>query len=450
MKPILSKSTFIYGCQCPKRLYLHKFHPELTNPEDEQQQAIFKRGTDVGEFAQQLFPGGVNAQGDEEWHSQKTVQRTQKLLPVYQVIYEAAFIHQGVLCAVDILVRKGTKYFAYEVKSTNRVKPQHVVDAALQYHVLKGCGLNVIDFGIIHLNKEYVRIGPLEIQKLFSETSILDQILEQQKFIDDKIAELKNVLQMRRVPKVEMGNHCVQPYPCNFSMYCASLITTKVEDPVVNTSIFFDKPALKQFVEQVTYPLHFFDFETVMYGVPEYDYTSPYQQLPFQYSLHIKRSKQAKTAHMDFLGDGLHDPRKQLCEKMIQDLGTKGTILVWYKPFEKGCLEKLAKDFPEFASPIQNIIDRLEDLMVPFKQQVVYSDAFNGSASIKNVLPIMVPELSYQNLDIQEGGTASYMYGQLREMDFANQEIVRQQLKEYCHLDTLAMVKIWERLLAEL
>jgi hypothetical protein len=450
MKPILSKSTFIYGCQCPKRLYLHKYHSELTNPEDEQQQAIFKRGTDVGELAQQLFPGGVNAQGNEAWHSQVTVNRTQKLLPVYAVIYEAAFMFEGVLCAVDILVRKGKKYYAYEVKSTNSAKSQHVLDAALQYYVLKGCGLDIADFNIIHFNRDYIKVGPIEHHKLFAETSVLEQVIAQQLFVHEKVVALKHILQLKRVPSIAMGDQCNSPYPCNFSDYCSSLIPTVSEEPEVNNDIFFDIPSLKSFVKGIIYPLYFFDFETVMYGVPEYDFTSPYQQIPFQYSLHIQKSRRSHLTHTHFLGDGMQDPRLQLCEQLVRDLGTIGTILVWSKPFEKGCLEKLARDFPEYAFQIEQIINRLEDLMIPFKQKMVTSDAFYNSSSIKNVLPVMVPELSYQNLEIKEGGMASFMYGQLRELNEMNQLKVRQNLLEYCHLDTLAMVKIWEKLMEKI
>jgi hypothetical protein len=154
--------------------------------------------------------------------------------------------------------------------------------------------------------------------------------------------------------------------------------------------------------------------------------------------------------HTHFLGDGIQDPRLQLCEQLVRDLGTIGTILVWSKPFEKGCLEKLARDFPEYAFQIEQIINRLEDLMIPFKQKMVTSDAFYNSSSIKNVLPVMVPELSYQNLEIKEGGMASFMYGQLRELNEMNQLKVRQNLLEYCHLDTLAMVKIWEKLMEKI
>lgn len=131
MRPILSKTTYMYGLQCTKRLYMNKFHKKLAKEEDEITQSIFQTGTDVGELAQQLFPNGVNAQGNEEFHSDITVLKTAELLLTNNIIYEAAFIHNEVICAVDILVKKGDEYYAYEVKSTTKVKPQHIEDAAL-------------------------------------------------------------------------------------------------------------------------------------------------------------------------------------------------------------------------------------------------------------------------------------------------------------------------------
>ena len=447
MKHILSKSTFMYGCQCPKRLFLHKFEPSFSNPDDEQQQAIFQFGTDTGELAQELFPGGANAQGDEEWHSYKTVAVTEKLLPVHSVIYEAAFIHEGVLCAVDILVRKGKKYYAYEVKSTNSVKPQHITDAALQYHVLKNAGIDLEDFSIVHFNNEYTRIGTIDVQQLFTADSVLEQILEQQDFIEPKIAELKLILTNKVMPEIEVGKQCEKPYPCNFTDFCFKDIIVEEEiEEEVDPTIHFDKDSVNEFIESVEYPIYYFDFETIQYGIPEFDYSNPYQQIPFQYSLHVQDAINAPLKHFEYLGDGVTDPRERLIIQLINEIGTKGSVMVWNQTFEIGCLKKLAAQFPKYETELLAIIERVVDLMVPFRKKHVNSDAFYGSYSIKNVLPVMVPELKYADLEIQEGGTASFTYGQLQNMFIEDQNIIRKQLLDYCHLDTLAMVKIWERM----
>jgi hypothetical protein len=449
MRPLLSKTTYMYGMQCHKRFYLNRFHKNLANPEDEQSQAIFQTGTDVGLLAQNLFPGGVNAQGTEEWHSELTVKRTAELLNQVDIIYEAAFMFNGVICAVDILIRQGNTFYAFEVKATNGVKAQHTEDAALQYYVLSNNGLNLGDFSILHLNREYVRIGDLNLAELFKPTSVLSEVLEKQTFIPKNIADFKKLIYLKNIPDIEMGAHCNQPYACNFSNYCLSLIVAEEElpDEELNHEIIVDEPAWNTFKENFTYPLFFFDFETVMYGVPVFNFSRPYQNLPFQYSLHVLVNEQAQLLHHAYLGDGVQDPRPDLIMQMIRDLGTEGTILTWNMSFEKGVIAKLAIDFPEYEADLMNIYGRIVDLMNPFRpsQAVVFSEAFAGSYSIKKVLPVMVPELSYQNLQIQEGGTASFMYGQMMALGEESRAQLRKDLLAYCHLDTLAMVKIWQR-----
>lgn len=445
MKTILSKTTFMYGCQCTKRLYLNKYHKELANPEDEELQVIFQRGTDVGVLAQDLFPNGVNAQGEEEWHSQKTADLTQQLLPAYDVIYEAAFMFEGVLCAVDILVRKGKKYYAYEVKSTTGVKDPHRTDAALQYYVLKQCGIELDDFCIVHLNNQYMRVGDLDVQQLFTATSVLEEVLAKQDFVHSQIGVLKKVLAGKSLPQIEVGDHCEKPYPCDFSNYCnGNAPTEETFEEEIDSSIYRDEEAITEFKSAVTYPIYFLDFETMMYAVPQYDYSCPYQQLPFQYSLHITDKKGKAPIHKAFLGDGLTDPREALIKQMIAETGTSGSVVVWNKTFEKTCMLKMAAQFPQYAEPLLSIVDRMVDLMVPFRKKQINSDAFMGSYSIKYVLPVIVPELSYQNLEINNGMMASTTYVELASMDLVKQAEVREQLLEYCKLDTLAMVKIWE------
>jgi hypothetical protein len=450
-KHILSKSTFISGWQCPKRLYLQKFKPEVVDEEDEQQAAVFQQGSDIGLLAQQLFEDGVNAQGDEEWHSSITVERTQKLLPVQHVIYEAAFMHDGVLCALDILVRKGKKYYAFEVKGSTKVKDYHIIDAALQYHVMNNCGIELADISILHLNSAYVRNGRLNVNELFKATSILDEVKPKQPFINEKIAELKNLLAAKQEPELTMGKHCNKPFPCNFQNYCSSLVAVNEQEQILIDAVTrFENDEVRSFLDQLEYPIYFMDFETVMYGVPQYDLSSPYQQIPFQYSLHVQHKPGGQVSHHSYLGDGISDPRPALIEQLCNDLDKKGTILVWNITFERGCLQKLAFNFPKYSERIEAIINRMVDLMIPFRNRQVYNEAFYGSYSIKAVLPVLVPHLSYSDLTIQDGGTASYTYSQLAGMTKSEQSETRRQLLEYCHLDTLAMVEILQKMMAQI
>jgi hypothetical protein len=448
MRPILSKTTYMYGLQCAKRLYMNKFHKTLANEEDEITQSIFQTGTDVGELAQQLFPNGVNAQGDEEFHSDITVLKTDELLLTNNIIYEAAFIYNEVICAVDILVKKGDEYYAYEVKSTTKVKPQHIEDAALQYYVLKNCGLKIADFSIVHFDSSYVKIGAISIDKLFKATSVLEEVGDKQSSIETNIEAMKLLLQQSEIPIKEMGKQCYTPYDCNFSRHCKSLLPTVEEIEVIpDNSIQVEKDLWNDFTSSIQYPLYYFDFETIMYGIPVFDYSRPFQQISFQYSLHVQNELGGNILHFEFLGNGNDDPRETLIKQLIIELGTIGTVFVWNVTFEKDVLKKLAIDFPQYAVGINSIIDRLVDLMPPFRpNKTVFSEAFNGSYSIKKVLPIVVPELSYNDLIIQEGGTASFKYGQMNNLNEAEKELLRIDLLEYCKRDTFAMVKIFDNI----
>jgi hypothetical protein len=443
-KHILSKSTFMYGCQCPLRLYNHKFRPNLRNPFNEEQQAIFTAGTTIGQLAQQVFPGGENAEPPDAFSFHLSVEKTQEMLKRgVKIIYEAAFNYNGILCAIDILVNKKGKWYAYEVKNVTRVKPPHILDASLQYYVITNSGIALEDISIMHLNTAYVKRGELNLQELFTATSVLEKVVIFQSFIKQKAAELMKMLQTKKEPEIEPGDHCFTPYGCDFTEHCWKNVEEEEAD---HGEHLVNKRAIKAFIKQFEYPLFFFDFETVAHPVPAYDESRPYQQVPFQYSLHIQKKPGAKLEHLAFLGDGESDPRKALTQELIKALGKKGSILVWYLPFENGRLTELARDFPAYKDAVSKIQARLIDLIIPFKQKHYTHPGFESSASIKNVLPVLVPELSYADLEIQDGGSASSIYAELKNQTKKIQAQQRKALLDYCHLDTLAMVRILEKL----
>lgn len=445
VKHILSKSTFMYGVQCPLRLYLHKFKPELKNLEEADQKAIFAMGTSVGLIAQQYIPGGIDVSPPDPYSYHISVAKTEELIKQGQkVIYEAAFNFDGVLCAVDILAKIKGRWCAFEVKATLDPKDQHIMDASLQYYVLTNCGIKLKDFSILNLNREYVRRGELDVQQLFKPTSGLNQILENQPFIREKAEELKELVRNKKEPIIQVGDQCDDPYPCDFTEHCWKNIEEEIEEKIYPKII--NKDAISEFLHSLEYPLHFLDFETVMHAVPPFNESRPMQHLPFQYSLHVISDKGSEAVHKEFLGNGIDDPREDLLDQLINDLGNKGTVLAWYLPFENSRLKDLARDFPKYAKEIEVIQKRTNDLYIPFKKKMYRLPEFNGSSSIKDVLPVLVPELSYKDLEIQEGGTASSTYASFREQTPEEQERLRKALLDYCHLDTLAMVKIFEKL----
>ena len=434
------------GIQCQKRLYLSKFRRDLLPEEvDEQQQAIFDAGIDTGLLAQQLFPNGIDASPLTPFDYQKSVKRTQSYLMTNDVIYEACFQYEGALCAIDILVRKDDLWYAFEVKGTNSVKPQHITDAAFQYYVMTRSGLPLGDISIVHFNSSYVRRGDLDVQALFTATSVLNDVIEQQDSVKENIEVLKAMLAAKVEPEIEVGTHCTNPYECPFIDHCWKDVAEE-ESEELSTEATVDTSSLQGFVSELKYPLYYFDFETAMYGIPPYNESSPWQALPFQYSLHKQQKPQSTCTHSEYIGDGKSDPREALILKLINDLGTKGTILAWHASFEISCLKGLIRNFPQYEKPLQSIIHRMVDLKIPFSKKWIDIPACKGSASIKVVLPVFIPELSYEDLDIQEGMTASFVYSQLQYQDEATQQTQQKQLLEYCKLDTFAMVRIFEKI----
>jgi hypothetical protein len=438
---ILSKSTFMYGCQCPKRLWLHKYKPDVRDEMDEEQQAIFQRGTDVGKLAEQLFPGGVDARPKDTFSYQQSVADTAKyIVEGHKVIYEAAFQYEGMLCAVDILLKRRGKWYAYEVKGTTKVKPEHLPDAAFQYYVITNAGLELKDFSIVHLNNQYIRKGPLEINQLFSPKSVLEQIEPLQEFIHAQASALKTMLQNKtEMPKIEVGNHCNKPYACDFQVFCFAGIEEEEPDygePNINNE------AIVEFLGQLEYPIYHMDFESWMTPVPLYDGHWPFRQVCFQYSVHIEREPGVEPENYAYLAEGTHSSSLEFLESLLSVLGTEGTILVYNKSFEGPRLKELMEEYPQHEEAVEAVLDRIVDLMSPFRKNYRLPE-MEGSYSIKHVLPALVPELSYDELTIGNGGDASDAFYNLgKTADEGNVENTRKALLEYCKMDTLAMVKI--------
>jgi hypothetical protein len=485
-KHLLSKSSFIKGIQCDKQLYLYKYHYDLMDKVTESQQAVFDRGTNVGILAQNLFPGGTTATEDPR-KSDLAVNNTQKLIKQEaNVIYEAAFLFNDILVISDIIVKKGNEWSVYEVKSSTSISETYLLDASIQYYVLKNCVLKIKDISIIYINNQYIRNGELDIQSLFNIETVKELVLTEQDFVEKETERLKLVLKKKHMPDIPIGPQCSNPYKCSFWGYCwkdvpeysvfdiANLKTEKkfelynnghvnLEDvPAdfklnenqrmqveshINSKTFIDEEAVKDFITGIKYPIYFMDFETFMPAVPLFDNSRPYQQIPFQYSLHYKKDKNAELEHFEFLADANGDPRLPFIKKLLDDTKAEGTILVYNKAFEVARLNEISRDFPEFDKEIDERVNRIVDLMIPFQKKYYYTPEMKGSYSIKYVLPALVPDMNYNELEIREGGTASIAFESLYyETDLFKTAEIRKNLLEYCKMDTLAMVEILNKL----
>jgi len=480
----LSKSQFTRGLQCHRSLWLLKNRPELRLEPDAGLKARFDIGTEVGILAQQLFPGGVALEYSNG--ISRNITRTRELIASgTQVIYEATFRHDNVLAMVDIL-RKGTDgWELYEVKSSTETKDIFINDTAIQYYVVAGAGIRISRVFLVHLDNRYTRMGELELQALFAADDVTDLTLSRQAEIPQHLEAMRQALAGGE-PAIDIGTYCTEPYECDFKPYCWQHIpecsifdianlrnnrkfalyyggTLQMQDIPPDFTLsdnmqiqveaelsgkeFINIRKIREFLATITEPAGFLDFETFMEAVPSFDYQRPYQQIPFQYSLHIHAD--SRLSHHEFLGDPGRDPRPAFIAKLLADTRPCRTILVYNQAFEITRLQEVARDFPEFAAGIEAIIARIIDLMVPFRNRDYYVRAMCGSHSIKNVLPALVPELSYDNLAIGDGEMAMLSYTALAKMsDGAEKEKIRQDLLAYCRLDTLGMVRIWQKLIA--
>jgi hypothetical protein len=483
----LSKSTFIRGKQCIKSLYLNKFHKNLRDKISEQKKAVFKSGTNIGIFARQLFPNGIDATPPSPFDYSAALKTTENaLLENDTVVYEASFVFNEVLIAVDILTKNKNNIAAYEVKSATKISDTYIWDAALQYYVLKGCGIFLSDFFIVTINNAYIKNGQLEVEKLFTKTSIFTEVNALQEKVEEYILQFKKILSEAEIPNVKIGGHCTSPYDCDFLGFCwkdvpsgsvfelsntnnstmAELYYSGIKliseipnnfelsasqkiqiSAEKNKTDIINKEALIYFLNQLVYPLHFLDFETFMPALPLYNNTHPFHHLPFQFSLHLLENKTTQLKHLEFVAFPGSDPRKEFINELLKKIKQEGSIIVYNAQFERSILNTLAKEFPEYQTKISNITDRIIDLMEPFRKRDCYFLAMKGSHSIKNVLPAVFTDFHYEHLAISNGNEASRMYEQLiGETNIFKIEETISNLKEYCKLDTLAMVKILERL----
>ncbi|MDA9986690.1 DUF2779 domain-containing protein [Crocinitomicaceae bacterium] len=486
-KHILSKSTFIRGVQCEKSLYLNKHARNLRDEISPEQLAVFSQGTNVGELAQGLFPGGVDCTPESYYNFQESVERTHaEIAKGTKVIYEAAFQFNGVLAALDILVLEEDGWHAYEVKSSTKVSETYEMDASIQYYAITNSGIDLKDISIVHINNQYVKNGELNLNELFTVESVRERVLENIPGISNRVSRFKSILEEKQAPEKGIGEHCDSPYTCDFHGHCWKHIPEysvfdiawlrkpkkfelydqgilNVEDVPDDYPLndnqwmqvqctrsqesLIDQKAIREFVNDLVYPIYHLDFETFATAVPVFDGSRPYQQLVFQYSLHIEHEN-GDIEHREYLAeaDGT-DPRIAFIDRMIEDCGTSGSVLVYNRGFESGKIEDLIEFSPKHTIALQGIIDRIVDLMVPFRERWYYTPEMQGSYSIKKVLPALVPELSYENLEIKGGGVASSTFSQMIQGTFKGDvEETRRNLLAYCKMDTLAMVEILKKL----
>jgi hypothetical protein len=432
----------MYGCQCNLRLWLHKFNPSVKDPIDNQQKQLFQTGTDLGQLARQLFPGGVDASPPDYFQYALSVKKTAEWIAAERtIIYEAAFQHEGLLCAVDILVKRPDGWYAYEVKGSTRVKDVFVMDAAFQYHVITGAGLPLQQISLIYINNQYVRKGALVLNELFTTTAITEQVKEYSTFLQAKSAELLQVVANKlQPPVVAAGDQCTKPYRCDFFSHCnpkAGLAVEEMGEPEV------DLVELKSFISTLQYPIYYMDFETWSQAVPQFDGHWPFRQVCFQYSVRVQHKHTAILEEHGYLAKDISTPSADFINNLLTVLGEEGSIIVYNATFERSRLLDFVRDNPLWEPAIDRVIGRMVDLMEVFRKKQYYLPVMGYGYSIKSVLPALFPEEGYEGLAISDGMEAANAFYQLNQENNPEKiRATRAALEAYCSMDTLAMVKI--------
>jgi len=476
------------GRQCLKRLWLYNYRKDLIPPVDPAQRQLFDQGHAIGELAREYFPGGALVDADY-LHIPEAIKHTTELIAgKAKAIYEGALVFNNVLVRCDILKRnEDGSWDLIEVKGSTEVKEEHLYDVAIQRYAAEGAGLKIRKTELMHIDNAFVKNGPINTKKFFTLEDISEETAEITAEIDKDLEKFIKVLASSKEPKIGIGQHCSAPYECEFCGYCWKNVPEysiydiprlnwekknllkemgilRFKDVPASFDLndgqrlylevektgktILNKPELKNFLKKFNYPVYYIDFETIMPWLPLYDGTRPYQQIPFQVSLHIQTKPGGKANHLEYLGDGKNDPRPDLVSFLLKNIGTEGTILAYNASFEIKRIEELAEAFPKHSKALLALTDRIEDLMKPFQARAYVHPKFQGRYSIKKVLPALIPGMTYEGMGVANGGDAQIAYLNILSGKLSPKESKKTQknLKVYCGQDTLAMVKILEHL----
>ncbi|HEV7924106.1 MAG TPA: DUF2779 domain-containing protein [Verrucomicrobiae bacterium] len=480
-RPYISKSKFLAGSQCKKLLwYAYNAKDQIPEP-DAAQQAIFDQGHEVDALAKSLYPGGLEVSADVTDFEQ-VLQKSLEAAKARKPLFEAGFVYNGGFARVDILNPVANDAWdIIEVKSATEVKDVNLIDLAFQAFIYNGAGLKIRRCCVMHVDRDYVRHGPVEPKKFFKVVDVTKEVSGLSREIGPQLEDMFSAIRRKQEPEIKIGPHCSDPYPCPLRDKCWAFLPpdnvfnlyyggkkcwrlfgdgiirlTDIPDRIDLTDRqtiqrtvaltgqpHIDRKALASFLKSLKYPVGYLDFETFNTAIPLFDGLRPYQQVPFQFSLHQVAAPGTTPKHHAFLADRRFDPRPEFLNRLRDCIGDKGSVVVYNAKFEKGVLDSLADAFPAHAGWIEGAKRRIVDLLEPFQSFDYYHPEQHGSASIKSVLPVLTGH-SYADLEIQEGGQASVEYLRVQFGDVPEDERrkVREQLERYCGQDTEGMVWI--------
>lgn len=499
----LSKSKYCGLWQCPKIAWLRRYRPDAAFL-DGSVLARMEAGNEVGDLAMGLFGPYVEVtvrDGDKLDLAAMISATEAEMAKGTENICEASFSYNGLYCAVDILRKDGDGWAVYEVKSSTKHsqpdgsygddKEIYIADVSYQKYVLEHCGVNVTGTYLVCLNGDYVFDGTLDLTGLFYVSDVSEAVRTEIGNIEYNVAIAEKLLASEDEPDIDLNANCRKPYKCAFWQYCSRGVPEKsvfdlyrlnfnkkleyyykgwiaYRDLLMNAPIknekqlrqleygtkelgtYVDRAGISAFLDKLSYPLYFLDFETMQPVVPQFVGTRPYTQIPFQYSLHYIEREDGELLHKEFLAESGTDPRRAIAERLCEDIPADVCVTAYNKAFECTRLKELAEEFPDLAEHLLSIRDNIVDLLVPFQSGCYYNRAMGGSFSIKSVLPAIYPddpELDYHNLEgVHNGGEAMAIFPKIKDMPPDERAKARRELLKYCELDTYAMVKVWEEL----
>jgi hypothetical protein len=488
MTPV-SKTLYILWRACPNNAWLRLHKPEIyfAKPPSEYDQSILDVGVDVELAGRRLFEGGTLVVGESP--AAKTCELLGQQTPI---VFQAAFEHDQLSAFVDVLRydRSTCKYAVFEIKASTKSNPEHLYDVAFQVSLLRRCGLKVGRAYLLHLNANFRRNGPIPVEQLFETIDLTDQIAQRADEIEREIESARDYLLGATEPKgpcpcIYKGraNHCttfgysnpaIPPYGVHDLAHIGS--SPKKLKELVDAGIFsltdvpsgfpltpaqkaqiqvhrngepiIQERAIARDLGELAFPLHFIDYETFAPPVPLFDGYGPYEPIPLEYSLHVIGAPGEEPANRKFLHTEVTDPTEAFVRSLTEHVAPFGSVLVWNKSFESSVNDLIARRLPQLRDYFAEFNDRMYDLKDIFAKQYFVDRHFRGSTSIKSVLPVLAPHLSYKNLAIQDGTAASNAWGELlsNALTGAEARILRNQLAEYCALDSYGMVAIWSAL----
>ncbi len=485
----LSKSKLLSYLQCPRRLWLEQYSPELEEPSDEIE-CLLETGRAVGAAARDVYGAGSGIRIEQERGLRHALEQTTAVLSATPTvpIFEATFEHEGVLVQVDIFDDTGERARLIEVKSSTKVKDSHVDDCAIQAWTIESLGRELGEIALANINTSFVYSGDGDYGGLFAETDVTERARNRSTEVPVIVERARAILQELDEPEIDVGEHCTSNHRCPFFLHC---MPAQGEFPVAGlggkkAQIFewlragirdlrdvaenelsgdvqrriwrqtrlgesYIGAQLRTTLAALAWPRFYLDFETISFAIPVWAGTQPYEALPFQWSCHVEHGsgERAELEHGEFLDLSGAAPMRQCAEALIDMVGTDGPIIV-YTGYEKGVLDGLARRYSDLSESLAAIASRLIDLHPMLKAHYYHPD-MHGSWSIKAVLPTISTDLDYASLgSVRDGMAAQSAFREALSpgIDASRHEQLRRDLLSYCRYDTLAMVKLVEHFLA--